>query len=64
MDTGKPSILYDGNVNDANPFCHPPHPPTHTHAAQTIQLADQTREKKQLFRAFLFALFVRSEKLM
>lgn len=58
MDTGNPSILYDGNVSDGNPFCF-------FLPAQTMQLADQAGDKKQLFRAwFLFALFLCSEKLV
>lgn len=38
---------------------------TLTHTAQTMLLADQAGDKKQLFRAsFLLALFMCSEKLV
>lgn len=58
MDTGNPSILYDWSATDGNPFCFFP-------PAQTIQLADQAGDKKQLFRAcFCLLLSLRSEKLV
>lgn len=60
MDTGDPSILYEWSASDGNPFSFY-FPAT----AQTMQLADQAGDQKQLFRAlFLFALCVRSEKLV
>lgn len=50
MDTGNPSILYNWRASSGNPFCFfsPP--------AQTIHLADQAGDKKQLFRAWFCLL--------
>lgn len=50
MDTGNPSILYDWSASDGNPFCF------FSTTAQTIQLADQAGDKKQLFRAWFCLL--------
>lgn len=69
MDTGKPSILYDGNASDGNPFSvfSPP--------AQTMRLAGAgLRTKNSCLGPVLFSFFLvrllcssppqRSEKLV
>lgn len=57
MDTGNPSILYDWSVSHGNPFCFPPSP------NNTVGRSDWG-QKTAVWGLFLFALFLRSEKLV